>query len=145
MNLARYIFLLLLSLVFLPDLKAQEKKLFREERPFAFKLGFEGFGADVTFFNYVGVDLTTFLLSTSAKARFLILQRNATPFVGIGVRRIGPGFGGGTENELVSIHAGWEHSYEHVLIQIFIQTAIKQSDPYGDGLFLINVNAGYRF
>lgn len=77
---------------------AQEESIvFRDEEPFGIKLSTEGSGVDFSY-GPVGVDLTTFLVYNAAKARFIILSSNASPFVGVGVGERSKGASGGSDS-----------------------------------------------
>jgi len=136
--------LIVLTLITAHSLFAQES-LNRVKNPFVYKWGFEGVGLDVTIFNHLGLDATTWFFYNSAKIRYLILNSNTTPFVGLGV-----GFGANVfafsgANSWKVVHGGFEHSFESFMIQILVQYPFEQTNPNTKMPFLYSVNAGIRF
>lgn len=122
---------------------AQQRELLRVARPFVFKVGLEGVGIDVTIVPPLAVDLTTFGFYHSAKLRVLLLQRDATPFVGIGCSLWGEiGYEG---QRFAVVHAGYEISLRSVVVQALVQYPLYTRKPDAGGFIPVGVNLGYRF
>lgn len=118
--------------------------LFRKETPIAVKLGSNGAGVDLSFGDRWGVDATTWGLASSVSARYFLMDRNGSPFLGIGAGTASGGFGGNGENTWATGMIGWEHSYKVFLIQIGIQIPIANDKSYGFKPFIVNLNIGAR-
>jgi hypothetical protein len=96
---------LLLILILTTTLKAQEdsakgvgSSLYRFDKPIAIKISFEGIGIDISVGKIFEVEVTTLLVYNNIKFRYLILQSNATPFIGLGYGKFLGGFGGNAVN-----------------------------------------------
>lgn len=131
-------------LLYIPVLLYPHDSLFRAEHPVATKIGFQGIGFDLALGNYVGLDATTWILTTTYNARFYLMEKNASPFIGAGVGSSGGGFGGNGSNDWAVGCIGWEHSYDVVLIQIIFQTPFAKRNGHGLIPFFFNLNLGAR-
>lgn len=116
----------------------------RADHPLAVKIGFEGFGIDYCLGEYVGVDATTFMFYHTFKFRFFFRDRNASPFIGMGIGSFSGISGSGDANKWIVIHAGWEHAYKDFLIQFIVQHAISKENPNSSVPFFFNLNIGMR-
>ncbi len=147
---SRYAMKQLMRLIYMPMLFSlplflyPQESLFRAEHPVATKIGFQGIGFDLALGNYVSMDVTTWILTTTCNARFYIVEKNASPFIGAGVGSSGGGFGGNGSNDWAVGFIGWEHSYDVVLIQIVFQTPFVKRNEYGLIPFFFNLNLGAR-
>ena len=117
--------------------------LFRANRPFAGKIGFEGIGVDVTAGSVVALEATSFLVSNTAKARVFLLKKNAAPFIGIGVGNA-TSFGGGNRSWTVLL-AGWQQDYERLFFDIMVEATIDKTNSYDRSVFPVNFEIGWRF
>jgi hypothetical protein len=116
----------------------------RVDHPLAVKIGIEGFGIDYCLGENVGVDATTFLFYHTLKVRYLFLEKNSSPFIGMGIGSFSGGFGYGETNKWVVIHAGWEHAYRSFLIQFIVQHPISEENSKSHVPFFFNINFGIR-
>jgi hypothetical protein len=122
---------------------AQEQQPDRVRHPLAVKIGSEGLGVDLTMLKPLAMDVTLGFFSINAKLRWLILPRNATPYVGVGVG--GWGEPGGNRNRWAVVHAGWEVSGRSLLLQFFVQYAFDTLRPENHVPFPAGFHVGYRF
>jgi hypothetical protein len=136
--------IILITVICLPTLLIAQSSLYRSQSPFSAKIGLEGIGLDVTIGNRLGFDVTSFLVYHSFKARVYILEKNGSPFIGLGVGKYNGGFGGGQENQWTVVLAGWEHDYEVFLIQLMVQQPIYKKYDYAYSPFIFNINLGMR-
>ena len=121
-----------------------QSPLIREEHPLALKIGSEGIGLDYSLGDRVALDLTSFGIYHSAKARFFVLTRNATPYFGVGIGSF-LGFWTTSEaNKWFEMHAGWEHGYRVFVIQIFVQKALTESNSHSHVPFVFGINFAMR-
>ena len=121
-----------------------QSSLIREDHPLAVKIGFEGFGLDYCLGNRLGIDFTTFAFLHSAKTRYLVLNRNTTPYIGLGVGSF-PGYWSTSEaNKWFELHAGWEHRNGMFIIQLFLQKTIIESNTNSHVPFVFGINFGMR-
>ena len=123
---------------------SEKTKPFRIDRPLAAKIGFEGVGLDLTLAEFLDVEATSFVIYNAAKAKVLLIQKNATPFVGIGIGSQSAGPGGGTEKSWTVVCAGWQHDYERLSFQFLVQLVVQKSPDYARAPFPVSVELGWR-
>lgn len=122
----------------------EKTRLFRDDRPLAAKIGFEGVGLDLTLGGFLAVEATSIVMYNAAKAKVLLIQKNATPFVGVGTGSQSGGFGGGTEKSWTVLCAGWQHDYERLSFQFLVQYVVHKSPDYAKAPFPVMVEVGWR-
>ncbi len=123
----------------------QHDTLYRSARQAGAKISVEGVGFDLCLFDHLGLDATSFIIYNAAKARFLILSKNATPIVGVGVGGRSAGPGGSDGREWTVLFVGWEHGYESIFFQFIVQYPVYKSIGGGTSPFPLNVAIGIRF
>ena len=138
---------LLLVLFMVPKANAQDSTLYRSEKPIVLKAGLEGLGVDIAIGRYIAVDVNSLLLQNDIKMRVFLLNRNATPYFGLGAMRRTP-IGHGTTEDRFFFHAGWEHAFEKSQVQlglILFLTESQRNYDWTGGSFYPVVSFGYRF
>ena len=130
--------------IFFPTFLFSQNSPYRSEFPLSAKIGFEGAGLDLALGNRFAIDATSLIIYNTFKARYFILEKNASPFIGAGVGKFNGGFGGNGGNQWSVGFVGWEHSYKVFLIQIIIQVPITKQNSYGLSPFFFNLNLGAR-
>ncbi len=136
--------LILISIVVCSTMVYSQDSLFRVKSPLAAKVGSNGLGLDLSLGNRLSVDATTWVLASSFSAKYYLMERNGSPFIGIGVGTANGGFGGNSDNTWTTGIIGWEHSYEVFLIQIGLQIPVLTQKSYGYKPFIVNLNIGAR-
>ena len=117
---------------------------FRIDRPLAGRVGFEGIGLDLTLGGVVAIEGTSLLIYNAGKAKLLLLQKNATPFVGIGIGSLSAGPGGGSGKSWTVLLAGWQHDYERLCFQFLVQLTVYKSPSYASSPFPVSFEIGWR-
>lgn len=116
----------------------------REHRPYSVKIGTEGFGMDCSIGNYFAADITTFAFYHSLKTRAFLFERNASPYVGIGIGSFNGIMSDREANKWLSLQLGWEHSFEIVQIQLYLQKPVAVQNDNSNAPMMINLNVGMR-
>jgi hypothetical protein len=130
--------------VFIAPLAKCQESLVREHRPYAVKAGTEGLGMDYSIGNICAVDVSTFAFYHSLKARVFLFERNASPYVGVGVGSFNGVMSETDANRWVSYQLGWEHSYEVVQIQLYLQRPFSEKNNSSYVPLTVNLSVGMR-
>lgn len=121
-----------------------QEVLHREKRPACVIIGNEGLGMDVSVADYFAASFSTVAFYHSLKARIFVFNNNASPFIGIGAGSFNGFFGTGEANRWISLQAGWEHDYESLQIQFYLQRSLKEENHSSGMPFLFNISIGLR-
>jgi hypothetical protein len=124
------------------QVKPERGSLFRSRKPFAIGLGTEGAGFGISMGSRVSIEVTTFILSWAANGKFLILNKNGTPYLGFGFG----GFrsAGGSNSSWSVFCAGWQQDYNSISIELGVKITLATSPDHGDTPFPASFAVWYR-
>ncbi len=121
-----------------------QESLFRTDRPFAVKLGNEGFGMDYSLADHLALEFTTIAFYHSLKARVFLFEKNATPYIGFGAGSFNGIVSMSEANRWFSVQLGWEHAYEIILIHLYLQKPLYEENQKSKVPFIFNLSIGMR-